>query len=194
MELDEDGNVVGFTETKRNGRTENELDDDSTYIFENGRLVETEFEDDGSLEVTVYEDLDGDGLFTKVSEQYVASQSSTPRYSITSEMKLLGSDEDDVISLSDDTPVLGGAGQDTFVFREVGDAVVTDFRYEDQDKIVFDTGLGITSVDQLAGFVTHAEYDEQSQTLFVDFSGVATLTMVGIQAEQVSWDLVSVLS
>ena len=36
VELDDSGNVIGFTETKRDGRIDNELDSDSTYRFENG--------------------------------------------------------------------------------------------------------------------------------------------------------------
>jgi len=109
-------------------------------------------------------------------------------------MALVGSDSDDVIALADDTPVVGGAGQDQFVMREIGNAVVSDYQYEENDQIVIDTGLGLTSTEQVASFVTGVEYDDLTQTLSVDFGGVATLTVVGIQADQISWDIVSVLS
>ena len=194
VELDDGGNVIGFTETKRDGRIDNELDSDSTYRFENGQLIETELEDDGSIEVKIYADLDGDGFFSKVSEQYVPSDSSNQKFGITSQMALVGSDLDDVIALADDTPVVGGAGQDQFVMREIGNAVVSDYQYEENDQIVIDTGLGLTSTEQVASFVTGVEYDDLTQTLSVDFGGVATLTVVGIQADQISWDIVSVLS
>ena len=194
VELDDSGNVIGFTETKRDGRIDNELDSDSTYRFENGQLIETELEDDGSIEVKVYADLDGDGFFSKVSEQYVPSDSSNQKFGITSQMALVGSDLDDVIALADDTPVVGGAGQDQFVMREIGNAVVSDYQYEDNDQIIIDTGLGLTSTEQVASFVTGVDYDDLTQTLSVDFGGVATLTVVGIQADQISWDIVSVLS
>ena len=194
VELDDSGNVIGFTETKRDGRIDNELDSDSTYRFENGQLIETELEDDGSLEVKVYADLDGDGFFSKVSEQYVPSDSSNQKFGITSQMVLVGSDSDDLIALADDTPVVGGAGQDQFVMREIGNAVVSDYQYEDNDQIIIDTGLGLTSTEQVASFVTGVDYDDLTQTLSVDFGGVATLTVVGIQADQISWDIVSVLS
>jgi len=194
VELDADGNVVAFNETKRNGRIENEMDGQSTYAFEDGQLVETEMESDGSVEITRYADLDGDGFFTKVSEQYMAADVTTQKFAITSAMSLVGSDTDDVIALADDTPVIGGAGQDQFVMREIGDAVVSDYNHDDDDQIIFDTGLGLSSTEQLASFVSAVDYDEATTTLSVDFGGVATLTIVGIQADQISWDIVSVLS
>ena len=78
--------------------------------------------------------------------------------------------------------------------REIGNAVVSDYQYEDNDQIIIDTGLGLTSTEQVASFVTGVDCDDLTQTLSVDFGGVATLTVVGIQADQISWDIVSVSS
>ena len=95
--------------------------------------------------------------------------------------------------MADDTPMTGGAGADSFVMREIGDGIASDFDAE-EDQLVIDTGLGLSSTEQLASFVTSVNYDETSQILSVDFGGVATLTVVGIAADQISWDIVTVLS
>ena len=51
-----------------------------------------------------------------------------------------------------------------------------------------------TTNEQLASFVSAVDHDAATSILSVDFGSVATLTIVGIQADQISWDIVSVLS
>ncbi len=56
----------------------------------------------------------------------------------------------------------------------------------------FDTDLGLTSVDHLASFVTGSHHDGES--FIVDFWSDASITLGGMQPDQISWNDVSVLS
>ncbi|MBA3754824.1 MAG: hypothetical protein H0X02_00715 [Nitrosomonas sp.] len=56
----------------------------------------------------------------------------------------------------------------------------------------FDTSLGLTSVDHLASFVTGSHHDGAS--FIVDSGPDASMTLVGMQPDQISWNDVSVLS
>lgn len=62
--FDAAGRVTGVFEVERDGRLEREdIDRDESYVLIGGNVVKTEW-DDGRLEVTVYSDLDGDGVWT----------------------------------------------------------------------------------------------------------------------------------
>ncbi len=56
----------------------------------------------------------------------------------------------------------------------------------------FDTVLGLTLVDHLASFVTASHHDGES--FIVDFCSDASITLGGMQLDQISWNDVSVLS
>lgn len=66
--------VTGVVEYE-NGRAEIErMEWDEQWVYHNGQVIKTE-PDDGFVETTVYADIDGDGFFTKISENYVSSTS-----------------------------------------------------------------------------------------------------------------------
>lgn len=56
----------------------------------------------------------------------------------------------------------------------------------------FDTGLGLTSVDHLASFVTGSHHDGES--FIVDFRSDASITLGDVQPDQINWNDVSMLS
>lgn len=63
------GQVVGVQEFD-DGRWQIErIDSDESYIFTNGQVTKTEM-DDGYRELTIYRDLDGDGIFSEFSKSY----------------------------------------------------------------------------------------------------------------------------
>lgn len=63
------GQVVGVQEFD-DGRWQIErIDADESYIFTNGQVTKTEM-DDGYRELTIYQDLDGDGIFSEFSKSY----------------------------------------------------------------------------------------------------------------------------
>ncbi|MDZ4373983.1 MAG: hypothetical protein U1C74_21520 [Phenylobacterium sp.] len=62
--FDAAGRVSGVFEVERNGRLEREdIDRDESYVLFDGSVIKTEW-DDGRLEMTVYSDMDGDGVWT----------------------------------------------------------------------------------------------------------------------------------
>mgnify|MGYP003426112252 FL=1 len=69
---------------------------------------------------------------------------------------------------------------------------IADFNGNEDDSLVFDTGLGLTSVQHLIGFVTDVHYE--GEDLIVSFGSDVSITIVGLQPDQASWDNVSVLS
>jgi len=170
------------------------MEDDSTYVFAGGLLFETEIEDNG-VEISIYSDLDGDGVYEKVSSEYRLNEGATSfDFGITDVMGITGSDDDDLILLSDLTEATGGAGADSFVLRDLTESRIADFSVLEGDKVVFDTGYGLSDVSELAQYVSDIFYDPTTQTLNVNFNDIASLEIVGIADYQISWDIVEVLS
>lgn len=96
------------------------------------------------------------------------------------------SDGDDFIVVS------GGQGADKFVFREAAHLRIEDFSSQEGDKLVFDTGLGLTSKEHLASFIT--DIHTEGENLIVDFGRDASITLIGVKPDQISFDHVDVLS
>jgi hypothetical protein len=193
--LDENGNIVGLQELRRDGSLKlKDKDIDESFAFVDGFLLQQEIESDGTIELTTYQDIDGNGYFTKVSKKYLATADSPLRYAIVEEAKFVGTSEEDIILLTDDTPTEGGTGADRFIVREAGHLTVADFTLEEGDRVSFDTGLGLNATEELAQFVSALSYDEANQTLSVQFGDYVSLTIVGVSQQQISWDLIEVLS
>lgn len=171
------------------------LDDDGgeSYVVEaNGDVVRTEIEPFGT-EITRYADTDGDGIYFRVSEQWVISPGSgavTPKFS--GELRYFPTDDDDFIAVRAGEDCRGGRGADDFVIREAAHLRIADFKSLDDDVLVFDTGLGLTSREHLASFVSGIRYDDDN--FIVDFGAAVSITLIGVAPGQISWDDVSVLS
>ncbi len=84
--------VVSAVYEIKNGRVKFEkMDRDETWTVDGANIVKTEVEH-GRVETTVYSDIDGDGIFAKMSKSYAAANlSQTPANNV-----LAGSDADDL--------------------------------------------------------------------------------------------------
>lgn len=58
--------------------------------------------------------------------------------------------------------------------------------------LVFDTGLGLTSREHLASYISDSHHD--GQNFIVNFGSDVSITLIGVQPDQIGWDDVSVLS
>lgn len=190
------GVVVAIFELK-DGRLEPKpIDDDGseTYTVEGNEVVRTDVEAFGT-EITRYADEDGDGLYLRVSEQWIAASDApsggvVPR--LETALRYSPTDGDDFIAVRGNEDSLGGLGADRFVIREAAHLRIGDFHKSDGDSLIFDTGLGLLSQEHLAGFVTDIRHD--GRDLFVEFGVNVSITLIGVQPDQIGWDDVSVLS
>jgi hypothetical protein len=173
------------------------IDDDGSETFtvdSNGVVTRTEEEPLGR-EITRYADSDGDGLYNRISEQFVANVPEDSPFVLEDELSYSPTDGDDLIAVRGGEDCRGGNGADDFVFREAAHLRIGDFSASADDSLTFDTGLGLTSIEQLQGFVTGTHQD--GENFIVDFGPDVSITFVGVQADQpgqISWDDVSVLS
>ncbi|WP_297744281.1 hypothetical protein [Nitrosomonas sp.] len=185
------GQVVAVFEFEDGKLEQKSIDDDGTetYTLDGDAVIRTEIKLFGT-EITRYEDSDGDGIFFRTSEVFQGSDDSpfkfheTLRYSPTA--------NDDFIAVRSGEHCQGGQGADDFVFREAGHLLIGDFHHGEGDRLVFDTGLGLTSNDHLASFITDARF--QDDNFIVSFGDNVSITLIGIHDGQIGWDDVSVLS
>ena len=103
-----------------------------------------------------------------------------------------GTSGDDYIDVREGAYCYGGQGADHYVFREEGRLRVEDFNSQEGDKLDFDTGLGLTSKEHLAGFIT--EIHIEADNFIINFGDHVSITLVGVKPDQISWDDVSVMS
>jgi len=173
------------------------IDDDGseTYTVENSKVVRTEVKPFGT-EITHYADVDLDGVYLRVSEQWQSSPGAPAdghHFKFEDDLSFSPSDGDDNIAVRGGEDCHGGHGADDFVIREAAHLRIADFNSpDDHDSLVFDTGLGLTSVAHLAGFVTNFHHD--GQNFIGNFGDDVSITLAGVPPGQISWDDVSVLS
>lgn len=173
------------------------IDDDSseTYTVEGSEVVRTEVKPFGT-EITHYADVDADGVYLRVSEQWQSSPGAPAdghHFKFEDDLSFSPSNGDDHIAVRAGEDCHGGQGADDFVIREAAHLRIADFNsLDDHDSLVFDTGLGLTSVTHLASFVTDVHQD--GQDFIVHFGSDVSITLVGVAPGQISWDDVSVLS
>lgn len=170
------------------------IDDDGseTYTVDGADVIRTEVKPFGT-EITRYSDTDLDGVYFRVSEQWQISPGASgvvPQLHET--LRFSPTDDDDFIAVRAGEDCLGGHGADDFVVREAAHLRIADFNSLEDDSLVFDTGLGLTSQAHLAGFVTDIRHD--GQNFIVEFGPDVSITLVGVQPDQISWDDVSVMS
>ncbi len=189
-----DGKVTEVFEVKDGIEEPKPIDDDNgeTYTVESEEVVRTEINAFGT-EITRYADFDGDKLYSRISESWQGSDDSPgPHFRHDGELNYLSTEGDDSMAVRAGEDCSGGQGADDFYIREAGDLRIGDFKSSEDNSIIFDTGFGLTSKEELQGYVTDVHYD--GDDLVVAFvNNVATITLVGVGAD-VSWDDVQVLS
>ncbi len=188
------GQVTAVSEVDDGVLKSKSIDSDDIYTLDGGDVIHTEIKAFGS-EITRYADTDGDGQFIRISEQWVASSNSTANGSspvIGETLRFIHSDSDDFIAVRGGEFSRGGLGADSFVIREAAHLHIEDFKSGENDLLVFDTGLGLTSKEHLSSFISEISHD--GQNFIIDFTAFVSITLVGVSPDQISWDDVSVLS
>ncbi|MCP5245610.1 MAG: hypothetical protein H6937_06580 [Burkholderiales bacterium] len=190
------GEVVGVFELEDGVLESKSIDDDGseTYVVEGDVVVRTEQKAFGA-EVTRYEDQDGDGLYLRISEQWVSSSDAPSggfAHKLSNPLSFSFTDDDDFIAVRGGDDSRGGLGSDQFVIREAAHLRIEDFSSIEGDLLVFDTGYGLASKAHLARFITDIHHN--GQDFIVDFGPNVSITLVGVQPGQISVDDVSVLS
>ena len=167
-------------------------DGSETYTVEGDTVIRTETKPFG-FEITHYEDSDGDGIYFRTAEEWViapAEHSIAPKFS--GMLHYLPTDNDDFIVVRGGEDSRGGLGADGFVVREAAHLRIEDFNTLEDDELIFDTGLGLTSQEQLINHITDFNYD--GQDFIVHFGLHVSITLVGIQPDEISWNSISILS
>lgn len=190
----ENGEVTAVFELDDGVWKPKSIDDDGseTYTVDGADVIRTEVKPFGT-EITRYSDTDLDGVYFRASEQWQISPDASgivPQLHET--LRFSPTDDDDFIAVREGEDCFGGHGADDFVIREAAHLRINDFNSLEDDMLVFDTGLGLTSQAHLASFVTGIHHD--GQNFIVDFGPDVSITLVGVQPDQISWDDVSVLS
>lgn len=193
----DNGEVTEVFEIKDGVPEPKSIDDDGseTYVVDSdGVVTRTEVKLFGT-EITRYADIDGDGNYNRISELW-QSASDAPgigHFKFEDDLSYSSSDGDDNIAVRGGEDCHGGQGSDDFVIREAAHLRIADFNASEDGFIIFDTGLGLTSVDHLASFVTGIRRSDDDLDFIVDFGSVASITLVGVPSDQISWNDVSVL-
>ncbi len=189
-----DGQVTAVFELKDGELKSKSLTDNGrkSYTVDGNDVIRTELKPFGT-EITRYSDTDGDGTYARVSEQWQVSSNIngvTPK--LTGIIHFSHTDNDDLIAVRSGDDSYGGKGADHFVMREAAHLRIEDFSSGDRDMLVFDTGLGLSSKDDLARHITNAQHD--GNNFIVNFGSDISITLVGVQAGQIGWGDVDVLS
>lgn len=190
-----DGQVTEVFEIENGVPEPESIDENETYTVDSEGVVTHTEEESFGTEITRYADVNGDGLYNRISEQFIANTTEDSPFVLEDELSYSPSDDDDFIAVRGGEDCHGGFGADQYVFREAAHLRIGDFSSSEGDLLVFDTGLGLTSVEHLQGFVTGTHQD--GENFVVDFGPDVSITFVGVQAaqpDQISWDDVSVLS
>lgn len=178
--LDEQGNVI-LVEEWDDGQWQREKPDaDESYYSHGNSIVKTE-QEGRYLETTTYTDEDGDGIYHEESESYQSpNQTSKPIDSLNT------------IALKPTETQTGSEQQDAFVVSELGKLMIEAFNADQGDQLIFDTGLGLNSPHQLEQHLTSLEY--QAGVLALEFGHHCQISITGIEQNQISWDLVTIIS
>ncbi|GAB6043022.1 hypothetical protein [Endothiovibrio diazotrophicus] len=98
-----------------------------------------------------------------------------------------GTGNDTLVGGSGQDTLIGGVGDDTFGFVDTGHFRVSDFN-PNGDHFAFNVE-GITSYEQLAGYITSIEQVDNGFT--VHFGEYASITLLGVTTEEISADMLS---
>lgn len=193
-----DGEVTQVFEIKDGVPEPKSIDDDGSETYgvdSDGVVTRTEVKPFGT-EITRYADIDGDTFYNRISELWQSADDApgSGHFKFEDDLSYSPTDGDDHIAVRGGEDCHGGQGADDFVIREATHLRIADFSSNEDGLIIFDTGLGLVSVDQLASYVTGIRRSDDDQDFIVDFGSTASITLVGVPSDQISWDDVSVLS
>ena len=190
-----DGQVTEAFEIKDGEQKPLPIDDDGTEFYslgDNNTVIRTDVEEGIGSEITEYQDSDVDGVYQRISEQWAPDTPGAGPFKVPGRLEYFASDDNQKIAVRDGEDCQGGGGKDDFVLREAGNLRIVDYSSSDDGLIIFDTGLGLTSKEEVQGYVTDLHYE--GDDLVVVFGSAATITLVGVPSDQITWDDVSVLS
>jgi len=188
---------------------EDSVDEDDSDIDESDAPAEPVYEFATILETTkhgrvgekqyTYVDKDGDGFYVKVEAEWLThpslNRSEVAQARLAEKLIAQGTDADDDLFISEGEGTHGGEGADDFVYtEELGHGVIRDFDASEGDRLVFDTGYGLQRAEDVERFVVDLSYDQEFQTLDISFGEYGSIEIVGIGADQISWNLVDILS
>ena len=182
------GQLVSISEIEDGVSKPESIDSDETYVLNvDGTITKTELDDSGN-EVTTYADPDGDGIFQRISEVRLAPDG-TP---LSSTLIYAGGAGDDNVAVRGGDDAVGREGADDFVIREGAELRIMDFDDSEGDRLVFDTGYGLT-LAALQAAVTGLE--QVGADLIVHFGPTVSITLVGVAGSTtLGWDDVDVVS
>lgn len=175
-------NSVVKVEEFDDGRWEEErIERDESYVRDGNAVIKIETERSGSsYEITRYEDVDRDGVFIEVSETW---QKTPPVVNLGN----------DTVYLKQGIDATGGAGADRFVHNTKSDVRILDFKGAEGDKLVFDTSTGLKSIDDLARYLVNIQATENREVQ-LNFGEYGQITLVGVNVQDLSWQMVDVIS
>ncbi|MGG7054418.1 hypothetical protein [Nitrosomonas sp. ANs5] len=144
-------------------------------------------------EMTRFVEANDDGLFFRDSESWsIDHERSGPFPSFLEPLRFAGTDGDDFLSVREGTLSFGGAGADAFVIREAAHLQILDFNKNEGDKLVFDLAIGLQSKEQLSSYITDIAYEDNN--FVVSFGSAASITLMGVNPDQIGWADVVVMS
>ncbi|GJL76531.1 hypothetical protein [Nitrosomonas sp.] len=169
------------------------INENVDYSLDGSDVIRTELKFFGDEKIRMSE-VGDDGEYTRVSEQWSISpnESKSVKPVITDLLNYFPTDNNDLLVVRGGEKISGKGGADNFVVREAGHHYITDFNSQEGDMLIFDTSLGLRSIEQLGRFVSKIYYEDQD--LIVNFGAVASITLVGVGTELISLDALSVLS
>lgn len=181
----ENGAITAIFEVEHGVQQPESIEAGEEFIVDtNGDVLKIETKTWGQ-EITRYTDTDGDGLYAKLSEQWVSNtESPVPTPEIGGTLNFYGTSGDDTLGLNPSDVVSGGTGSDQFVFRKLGHVEIEDFDHGEGDRIVIDTGLGLESLAQVIQYVTGITYD--GQNTIIEFGEMVSIKLAGISPSFVS--------
>lgn len=170
------------------------IDDDGSEIYtvEGTEVILTETKPFGT-EITHYTDSNGDGIYFRTAEEWITASTHNglaPKFG--GMLHYLPTDTDDFIAVRGGEDSRGGLGADGFIVREAAHLRIEDFHTNEDDELIFDTGLGLTSQEELSGYITDIAHD--GQDFVIHFGLHVSITLVGVQPDEISWNNVSILS
>jgi len=145
-------------------------------------------------DIKIFRNIDDDEYYELDGKYWQGSNTpptDNPIPALAQTLRYLSTDGDDLMAVEDGMSSEGGEGEDQFFITEGGDLTIADFT-GNEDKLVFNTGRGLTSKDQIRDAITNLYEDEGN--LIVEFGEVATITLVGVTQSDIGWDDVTVLS
>jgi hypothetical protein len=173
-----DGAVQGVSEIDEQGEHPDTLEANESYRLDGNEVIRSEWHAGGE-EVTRFTP-NADGSYSKQAKQWLPGANTpadAPRPHLEETLCFEGSDGDDLIAVATSQSALGHHGADRFVIRELGHLTIDDFDHAEGDQVVFDTGLGLQSMEHLLQFVSGTRHE--GDDLIVDFGTDVSITLVG---------------